>query len=367
MILTDEYSFSSAVETAAPMGVGAVGIKMDDEGLLPSAMDTILSEWDAKARGAPKPRLLYTVPTGQNPTGATQGAERRKELYAVCSKHDVYILEDEPYYFLQMQPYAGAGVPAPPPPASHAEFLTSLVPSLLSLDVDGRVMRLDSFSKVIAPGLRTGWITASEQIIERFTRHMEVSVQNPSGISQIILFKMLDETWGHSGYLDWLINLRMEYTHRRDIMLNACERFLPRQVVTWTPPAAGMFVSHTSFAFTTILETNNYTQHWMTIHCATHPSVKGNNPKTLLEIEDEIFQAGIDHGVLTSRGSWFRAEGTKALDRHISPARDTVSGMKDGAEDDRIYFRATFAAASSSEIEQAICRFGEALRKSFEI
>lgn len=242
-IMSEEYTFASAVETATPLGLKVVGIKMDDQGLLPESMDSILSSWDVQARGARKPHLLYTVPSGQNPTGATQGAERRLAIYKVAQKHDVYIIEDEPYYFLQMQPYTGADSPSVPPPENNSAFLKALVPTLLSMDVDGRVMRMDSFSKVIAPGTRVGWITASEQIVERFIRHNECSNQNPSGISQLILFKLLDESWGHDGYLKWLINLRMEYTERRDTILAACEKYLPREIVSWTPPAAGMFVS----------------------------------------------------------------------------------------------------------------------------
>ena len=242
-ILSEEYTFTTAIETAIPMGVRVVGIKMDEEGLLPSSMDDILSNWDEQARGAPKPWLLYTVPSGQNPTGATQSEDRRHDIYRCAQKHDLYILEDEPYYYLQMQPYTGPNAPDVPAPASHEEFLKALVPSLLSMDVDGRVMRMDSFSKVIAPGTRVGWITASEQVVERFVRHHGLSTQNPSGISQLVLFKLLDETWGHAGYMDWLINLRLEYTKRRDIICYACEKFLPREVASWSPPAAGMFVS----------------------------------------------------------------------------------------------------------------------------
>ncbi len=241
-VLSEEYTFASAVETALPLGLKFVGIKMDDQGLIPESMDEILTNWDIKARRARKPYLLYTVPSGQNPTGATQGTARRREIYRVAQKHDLYILEDEPYYFLQMQPYTGPNAPVIPPPSSNEEFLCSLVPTFLSMDVDGRVMRMDSFSKVIAPGTRLGWITASEQIIERFVRANECTVQNPSGLSQMVLFKMLDEHWGHGGYLQWLINLRMEYTSRRDVILAACEKYLPRDLVSWNPPAAGMFV-----------------------------------------------------------------------------------------------------------------------------
>lgn len=243
-ILSEEYTFATAVETAVPLGIKVAGVKMDEQGLLPDALDKLLTHWDPKNRdGAKKPWLLYTVPSGQNPTGATQGTERRKQIYKVAVKHDLYILEDEPYYFLQMQPYTGPNAPDVPPPDSHDAFIKALIPSYLSMDVDGRVLRLDSFSKVIAPGTRCGWIVGCEQIVERFIRHHEVSTQNPSGISQVVLFKLLDEAWGHGGYLDWLINLRLEYTKRRDIICHACETYLPKSIASWSPPAAGMFVS----------------------------------------------------------------------------------------------------------------------------
>ena len=122
-----------------------------------------------------------------------------------------------------------------------AETLTQSL-CLVSMDTDGRVMRLETFSKVIAPGTRTGWIVASEQIVERFVRHSEVSVQNPSGISQLILFKLLDEAWGHAGYLEWLIHIRMEYTARRDNICNSCQQWLPQEITECTAPMAGMFV-----------------------------------------------------------------------------------------------------------------------------
>ncbi|KAL8697899.1 MAG: hypothetical protein Q9224_002098, partial [Gallowayella concinna] len=247
-MMTEEYSFCTALETAAPLGIKCLGIQMDSEGLLPAHMDDVLSNWSESERGAQKPFLLYTVPTGQNPTGATQSAQRRREIYACAQRHDIYILEDEPYYFLQMQPHTtgsrrrrdapAAPATPPPPPLSHEAFLDSLLPSLLSMDTDGRVLRLDSFSKVIAPGMRVGWITASAQIIERYARYAEVSTQMPSGVSQLLLFKLLDETWGHAGYMDWLIWMRWEYTRKRDNIVDACEEFLPKEVASWCVPQA---------------------------------------------------------------------------------------------------------------------------------
>lgn len=242
--MTEEYSYATALETAIPLGITTVGIKMDSEGLIPEAMDNILTHWNASKTGARKPHVLYTVPTGQNPTGSTQSASRRRAIYDVCQKHDVYILEDDPYYLLQLHSRTSHG--QPPPKRSVGEFLASLPPSYLSIDTDGRVMRLDSFSKTLAPGTRMGWVTASEQIIERFIRHSETASQGPSGFSQAIVYKLVDEKWGHTGFLNWLQRLQAGYTDRRDVMMIAFDKFLPKLIVSWDVPSAGMFVSDTS-------------------------------------------------------------------------------------------------------------------------
>ncbi|KAG6005787.1 hypothetical protein E4U21_007620 [Claviceps maximensis] len=322
-ILTEDFSFSTALETIHPLGIKVFGSPIDDEGLVPEAMDHILTYWDATSRGARKPHVLYTVPSGQNPTGATQGLGRRKAIYAVAQKHDVFIVEDEPYYFLQMQPYAGRGHSEISPPASVEDFVSSLIPTFVSMDVDGRVLRMDSFSKVLVPGSRLGWVVGSEQIIERYQRHAEVASQGPSGFSQIILWKLLDDSWGHEGYLRWLMDLRLQYTRRRNALLAACEDHLPRDIVAWTPPAAGMFL-------------------WLKVDYSKHPQ---SGVKTLEEVEQEIFDSCIDGGVLVARGSWFLAEKEKCM-----PG---------------LFFRATYAAASAENMNEAIRRFGQAIRASF--
>lgn len=378
-IITDEYAFSTALETAEPLGIKTFGVKIDKEGLIPESMDELLSNWDEKARGARRPHVVYTVPSGQNPTGTTMSAARRRAVYEVCQKHDVYIIEDEPYYYLQMQPYTGRDAPAVPPPATTEEFLDSLIPSLLSMDVDGRVLRMDSFSKVVIPGSRMGWVTGSEQIIERYQRHAEVASQGPAGISQIIVWKLLDDTWGHEGYLRWLMNLRLEYTQRRNNLLAACEDFLPTEVVSWNPPAAGMFVSDFSpwrvislpfillhslapssacrfffffffqrlanpcsllfYELTILLQ-----QQWLKVDYNSHPDA---GKRGIPEIEQEIFDLCIEKGVLVVPGSWFAAE-------HEKPPTE-------------LFFRATFAAATPEKMREAIRRFGDAVRQSYRI
>lgn len=328
-MLTEEYSFSTAVEAGLPMGVRSIGVAVDDEGLLAISLDEILSKWKPTERnGSPKPFLLYTVPSGQNPTGATQSLQRRKDIYAVSQKHDLLIIEDEPYYFLQMQPYTGQGTPDPPPPTSHQEFIDSLVPSILSLDVDGRVLRLDSFSKVLAPGSRIGWLTAPTQLCERFRLHSDVSTQGPCGFSQLGIFKLLDEQWGHSGYLDWLVYIRMEYTKRRNVILGACEEFLPPSIVRWKAPMAGMF-------------------HWLEVDWTLHPlagRVKSGE-WIMQDLEEHIFQRMIEEKCLLIKGSFFLADRNQALDK--------------------LFYRATYAAAPSDRIREAVRRCGVALKSEF--
>ncbi|TKA22984.1 hypothetical protein B0A50_07202 [Salinomyces thailandicus] len=328
-VLSEEFTFPAAQETAAPMGVRFAGVGMDEHGIRAEALDEVLASWDVKARGGPKPFLLYTVPTGQNPTGATQPLARRRAVYAVAQKHDLLILEDEPYYFLQMPPYdpSSPSNTTTSTPPSHKTFLATLVPSYLSLDRDGRVCRLDSFSKVIAPGTRCGWLTAPAALCARYATHADLSTQGPSGATQLLLFKLLEDTWGHAGYLDWLLHIRAEYTARREAILAACARYLPPDLVTWTPPMAGMF-------------------QWLRVHHRLHPDfLKGE--KAAEEIEEAIFLRNVEEGTLLMKGSWFRAE-----------REDEVH---------EVFFRATFAAAPAGQIEEAIRRFGVAVRGVFGV
>ncbi|OJD40785.1 aromatic amino acid aminotransferase [Diplodia corticola] len=327
-VLSDDYTFATAVETATPMGISFVGVEMDDQGMIPDSLWDTLENWDATARGgSPRPFLLYTVPTGQNPTGTTQSVQRRRNIYCVAQKYDLIILEDDPYYFLQLDPFVTAEEDVVVPMECHPsdQVLEMVVPSYLSMDTDGRVVRMDSFSKVICPGARVGWITASQQIVEQYKHHADTSTQSPAGLSQLALFKLLDEQWGHAGYLDWLLHIRREYTRRRNFTLAACERYLPRRVVSWKPAQAGMF-------------------QWLRVKGSSHPQA---GTKTMEEIEEEIWLESIKQGALVARGSWF----------HVP------SGRTDGD----IFFRITFAAASLDNIAEAVSRFGKAVTQVYHL
>ncbi|KAK9365216.1 pyridoxal phosphate-dependent transferase [Lipomyces kononenkoae] len=320
-VLMEEYVFPETAEGLRPIRAKMIGIEMDDEGLRSDSLRQLLEEWDETARGGTRPAVLYVVPTGQNPTGSTMSLRRRKDIYNICVTYDLIIIEDDPYYFLQMSEYVpGADPTVVKVPKTNQEFVSSLVPSMLSLDTQGRVLRLDSFSKVAAPGMRCGWITGSERFVERVLRHNEVGLQFPSGLSMAVLHGMLVEGWGQDGYLDWLVNLRAEYTNRRNALLNAMDKYLPREVCNWVVPSAGMFV-------------------WINVDYTKHPR-RDNGVEA---VEMEIFEAGIENKVLILPGAWFKVN----------------------MEARNVFFRATFASVSAQDMALAIERFGEVLRKGF--
>lgn len=346
-VLTEEYSFSSAIETMLPMGITPVGVAIDDLGMKADSLDQILTGWNESEKGAPKPFVVYFVPTGQNPSGATQTAERRRAIYAVAEKHDLILLEDEPYYFLQMDEYKSGTIREVAEPfvaGDPADFLKALIPSYLSLDVSGRVIRMDSFSKVIAPGSRMGWITAPLQICERFIRHQEVSSQTPSGFTSTIMYQLLEEQWGHKGFLQWLMFIRAEYTRRRDIMVNACEKYLPAGVSRWKAPAAGMF-------------------HWIEVDALKHPGVE-KGEVAIAEVEEKVFLAAVASNVLVAKGSWFRAEKDN---KYTFGSANGVMGKDQTTKSTDLFFRMTFAAASEEQIVEAVKRFGDALKAEFGV
>lgn len=204
---------------------------------------------------------------GQNPTSGVLSLQRRREIYALCSQFDIIILEDDPYWYLQFPSATAANtittssplntsfhpsVPmfanAEPRPSSWKssgfDFLDSLVPSYVSVDTEGRVVRLDTFSKTVAPGCRLGWITAQPALIERILRVTETSTQQPSGFVQSIVAELVlgpdhkglenmskskskilpGEGWKGAGWVRWLEGLRGNYERRMNVICSIMDQ-----------------------------------------------------------------------------------------------------------------------------------------------
>ncbi|GMM33286.1 hypothetical protein DASC09_006110 [Saccharomycopsis crataegensis] len=321
-ILVEKYAFTSALETAVPQGVTTLTMEMDDSGIIPEMLEEKLAK--IKSSGAKLPKLIYTVPTGQNPTGSSMPFERRKAVYDIASKYDIIIIEDEPYYFLQLDQYVKASERTKPTHVSSEEFIKSLVPSFLNLDVDGRVVRLDSFSKVLAPGSRLGWMTGQTAILERFLRVHETSIQTPSGFSSAMVYGTLAR-WGQDGFLDWLQALRHEYTYKRDSAIDSALKHVP-SVAEVHIPIAGMF-------FTISFDTTK------------HPEFKTKYNSDPLALEKDIYETTIQKNALLVPGSWF-----EVLEEGEKPSTN-------------IFFRATYAATNVEVLDKGLERFGAAIKQ----
>ncbi|KAJ2357006.1 Aromatic/aminoadipate aminotransferase 1, partial [Coemansia sp. RSA 2611] len=145
---------------------------------------------------------------------------------------------DDPYYFLQFGPIpAGQGADA----TIDEIRQQPLVPSLLSLDTDGRVIRLDSFSKILAPNLRCGWITAPAYMQDRFQILNESTILQPSGLTQGVISRLLNDTWGIEGWNEHLCTLRTAYAARRNLFVKLVSKHLAG-LATFTVPTSGMFL-----------------------------------------------------------------------------------------------------------------------------
>jgi len=236
-ILCEEYTFMGGVSTARARGLNITPIKADHEGMLAygkGGLADILVNWDAST--GQRPHLMYTVTIGQNPTGAIMGPKRRKEIYELCVKYDIIIIEDEPYWYLQY-PSAMSGTHLETRSSTGSSFLDSLLPSYLAGDYQGRVVRLDTFSKTVAPGCRLGWLTAQPTLIERIQRITESSTAGPSGFVQSLIAELIlgpdardsknsakSSGWNNAGWCRWLEGLRGNYERRMNTMCDILDQ-----------------------------------------------------------------------------------------------------------------------------------------------
>ncbi|XP_075005433.1 kynurenine/alpha-aminoadipate aminotransferase, mitochondrial isoform X2 [Calonectris borealis] len=222
-ILLDAPTYSGTLAALRPLGCNIINVPSDQHGIIPKALKEILSTWnseDVKNHSHHLPKFLYTIPNGCNPTGNSLTTERKKEIYKLARKYDFLIIEDDPYYFLQFEkPWA---------------------PTFLSMDVDGRVIRTDSFSKILSSGLRIGFLTGPKPLIDRVILHIQVSTMHTSTFTQIMISQLLQQ-WGEKGFLEHIDRVVEFYRTQRDAMLIAADKWL-KDLAEWYPPAAGMFL-----------------------------------------------------------------------------------------------------------------------------
>ncbi|XP_071975962.1 kynurenine/alpha-aminoadipate aminotransferase, mitochondrial-like isoform X4 [Engystomops pustulosus] len=222
-VLIDTPTYSGTLAAVKPLGCNLIGVPTDQHGIVPQALKEILSRWKPEDVSVPEkksPKILYTIPNGGNPTGASLTTERKIEIYKIAQEYDLIIVEDDPYYFLQFnKPWA---------------------PSFLSMDVDGRVIRADSMSKILSSGLRIGYLTGPKPLIDRIILHMQASTLHTSAFTQVMILQLLQK-WGVEGFLEHIESVIQFYRSQKDAMLASADKWLTG-LAEWHSPTAGMFL-----------------------------------------------------------------------------------------------------------------------------
>lgn len=222
-VLLDAPTYPGTLAALQPLGCNLINVPSDQHGMIPAALKEVLSRWapsEVHKLNSTAPRVLYTIPNGGNPTGASMTEQRKRDVYELARQYDMLIIEDDPYYFLQFEkPWA---------------------PTLLSMDVDGRVIRTDSFSKILSSGLRLGFLTGPKPLIDRVVLHIQASTMHTSTFTQMMVSQLL-HSWGEERFLQHIDGVLGFYRKQRDAMISSAEKWLNDEA-EWYVPSAGMFL-----------------------------------------------------------------------------------------------------------------------------
>jgi 2-aminoadipate transaminase len=187
---------------------------MDDDGM---RVDLLEETLDRLERDGRTPKFIYTVPTFQNPAGVTMSVPRRKRLVEIARERELLVLEDNPYGLLRYE-----GTP---------------VPTLRELDGGLYVMYLGTFSKILSPGIRLGWVLAPAPVLHQINMGKQAADLCSSTLSQLMVTSYFEE----ARWRDYVEAVTETYRARRDTMLDALAEHFPPQA-EWTRPQGGLFL-----------------------------------------------------------------------------------------------------------------------------
>ncbi len=209
-LLVESPTYLGALQAFTPMQPAVERIDSDSGGVCPSALREALQKGE-------RPRFIYLLPNFQNPTGRTMDEARREAVIAVCREHGLPIVEDNPYGELWFD--------APPPKPLLARWAEGVV-------------YLGSFSKILAPGLRLGYIVAPPALYPKLLQAKQAADLHTPGFNQRVVAEVIKD-----GFLDQHVpTIRARYHAQRDAMLAALGRELGPTGAEWTQPVGGMFV-----------------------------------------------------------------------------------------------------------------------------
>lgn len=209
-VLCEDPSFIGSLNTFRSYNVNLVGIPMEEDGISIEALE-------AAMKTGKNVRLLYVIPNFQNPTGITMSMEKRRAVYELAKRYGVMIVEDNPYGDLRF-----AGEP---------------IPAIKSLDTEGLVIYVGTFSKILSPGIRVGYLAAPEALFGKLVVAKQCVDVHTGMLSQLLCHSFLLET----DMPAHLLEMSKIYAHKCGLMLDELARRMPGSV-TWTKPQGGLFI-----------------------------------------------------------------------------------------------------------------------------
>lgn len=195
VILVEAPTFVHCVEIFEMFQAKCVSVEMDDNGIILEDLEEKIKKYN--------PKIIYVIPTFQNPSGRTLSVERRKAVAEMGSKYDVLVLEDDPYRELR---YSGEDLP----PIKY-------------FDKTGHTIYANSFSKIFSPGSRLGFVYASPEIIDKIFDAKTATNSQTNGIAQVLCAEFFKRGY----YEEHLEKVRAIYKERRDVMIECIDKFLP--------------------------------------------------------------------------------------------------------------------------------------------
>ncbi len=210
VVISENPSFIGALNSFRSLGAKLVGVPLKDDGMDIAALENAL-------KSNPKTKLIYTIPSFQNPAGITSTLENRKAVYELARKYDVLIIEDNPYGDLR---FAGEDVP-----------------TYKSFDTDGRVVYCGSFSKILSAGIRVGTLTANKELVSKIVVAKQVEDVHTNVFFQMVCAKYMSE-YDLEGHIE---KIRKLYMHKAGLMIAALEKYMPADV-KFTRPDGGIFL-----------------------------------------------------------------------------------------------------------------------------
>ncbi len=225
-VVMENPSYIGAIGAFRSYGARFLAVEMDGQGLRTGVLARELAR--LREAGERPPKFIYTVPDFQNPTGITMSEPRRRELLEIAGEHDLLIVEDVPYRWIRFRGEA-------PPMIATLERRQAGGPA------EGlrRVISVFTFSKILAPGLRLGWITADARLIDRL-----VQAKQATDLCTAAFTQMLAEQFIRRGLMAARIEMTADlYRQKMEVMRESLEEMMPKVPgLSWTAPEGGMFL-----------------------------------------------------------------------------------------------------------------------------